>query len=63
MKERPVCDDCGDEVPKGRRRTRARCGAMVCSYCLHHVHGWQCGGRGVYRKTGADPTDAHEEPR
>lgn len=36
MSTRPrECDDCCDEIPRGRRRTRTKCGAMVCSYCLH----------------------------
>ncbi len=34
-----VCEDCGEEVPKGRRRVRcARCERVVCSYCYHHIH-------------------------
>lgn len=49
---RPECEDCGEEVPKGRRRIRAKCGALCCMYCYHHVHGWQCGRTGERREHG-----------
>jgi hypothetical protein len=47
--ENKVCEDCGEDA---KRRTRAKCGALVCSFCLHHVHGWQCGGS-ARKKRGA----------
>ena len=41
---RPVCEDCGEGIPLGRRRTRCNfCKKLVCSYCLHHGHGWVLG--------------------
>lgn len=35
---RPACEECGDEIPKGRRRAScAACGRLVCSWCFHHA--------------------------
>ena len=40
MKDKRECEDCGEEIPKGRRRTRCpKCGLLVCVWCFHHVHG------------------------
>lgn len=34
-----LCEDCEEEIPKGRRRSRCKnCGTLCCSYCLHHIH-------------------------
>ncbi len=34
------CEDCGDEIPEGQRRTRCpHCKKLVCGWCFNHVHG------------------------
>jgi hypothetical protein len=34
-----TCEDCGDEMQHGHRRTRCpRCGLLVCCWCRHHAH-------------------------
>ena len=34
------CEDCGEEVPKGKWRRRCpHCNLLVCPYCYHHAHG------------------------
>lgn len=34
-----ICEDCGDEIPKGQRRHRCKnCGKLVCGWCYGHVH-------------------------
>lgn len=34
-----TCEDCGDEMDEGRRRTRCpECGRLVCGWCWNHVH-------------------------
>lgn len=33
------CEDCGEEVPKDRRRVRCpRCKMLVCPHCRWHAH-------------------------
>ena len=33
------CEDCGEEMPKGKNRYRCEnCGDLCCGYCIHHVH-------------------------
>jgi len=40
MPQVPKCEDCGDEIEKGRRRVRCpHCKKLVCSYCYNHAHG------------------------
>lgn len=34
------CEDCGDTIPLNEHRTRcAACGALLCGWCIGHVHG------------------------
>jgi hypothetical protein len=32
---RPLCEACGAEIPKGRRRCADGAGRLVCSGCFH----------------------------
>src|ERR1700674_3158131 len=34
------CEDCGDEVPRPRRRIRCKhCKELICGWCYNNIHG------------------------
>jgi hypothetical protein len=40
MPTKIVCMECGEDMPKGKRRIPCKhCGMLVCGWCYNHIHG------------------------